>query len=1023
MSSSRNLQNPETYQTNDFSFNIEKTTKEQGVKPKKSYNFNLTAFDTTNKEFSSKDEYDKYQRLDSIHQLNFSTQHLPASRKLTNVSENNSFHSNQCNYTLGIDEAQKLASETLQKLSHIEHKTRSHRISCIRSDGSCSPRCMKCRYNKVTPIESITHVTNRGEILENPNIIFNYVGSNEIDKLIEILSYNPSMLNQHDSNQRTLLHYAAMKGHLECASILIAHKAKVNEPDENGNLPIHLAVKEGHLSMVCYLLSVDADPTIPNKDGLLPIHIACEKNYVGILKALLESETVDVNAEGERGASPLHYCCIRDSVECLEILLDKGGNIFACDLECTYAVHVAVANVSYKCLNALFQMEAKLNEDKGNIMSMVNESLYNYNNYSPISSEINHITSSQISRQDNHDLENQFNEKLPEMKKKLIHLARSLQRMNEQSNTMENYLINLRDCEGETPLHTAVTSGNSDMVKFCLEKNASILAKQNDDSTPIHYACMKDDLECVQLMFDADPSIKSIVLQMPDKNGYTPLHLAAVYNHEKLVTYLVEQGSPLEMTETNGWTPLLLAAMKGAFQTCIQLLRLGANPNAHDSSNRNLVHLLMLFRGPGIRTVLPEVNDEVLFKRLVNEKDKYGSTPLHYSTKMGNLGATTAFLLRGASSLERDNERNTPLHTAAYFGRLHTCEKLLATSHGMRAMNCPDAVGRLPLHVAVEHGHLEIVKLFLDHGCLFRKCHIGNTPLHYVSIGGCLKTCKLLLQTSPSLLNQTNFHGMTALHYAAKENNAEVLDYLLTSKAKILPDKDGLYFVTYALQHRNYETMKAIVAHSRWPELHGMLDNTSQCPVDGFIRDMPSMCGIVLDQCIKEIGSKNTRDHEIIYDFTILQRPMKLHDKPPQNPMKRIKLMVELKREQLLIHPLCTAYLERKWQTYGRWVQLCVSIYHTVLLIAITCLVLGHSPIRHVDNIDKILNCSHLFYETPTRMYLFSTIASIVLVFTTMDLSVKIWQLFSQKWEFFKDWNNYLEFLLNALAMTYSALT
>lgn len=88
---------------------------------------------------------------------------------------------------------------------------------------------------------------------------------------------------------------------------------------------------------------------------------------------------------------------------------------------------------------------------------------------------------------------------------------------------------------------------------------------------------------------------------------------------------------------------------------------------------------------------------------------------------MGNLGATIEFVLRGASALERDNERNTSLHTAAYYGRLHTCEKLLATSHGMRAMNCPDAVGRLPLHVAVEHGHIEIVKMFIDRGCLFRK--------------------------------------------------------------------------------------------------------------------------------------------------------------------------------------------------------------------------------------------------------------------------------------------------------------
>ncbi|VDP44287.1 unnamed protein product [Schistosoma mattheei] len=617
-------------------------------------------------------------------------------------------------------------------------------------------------------------------------------------------------------------------------------------------------------------------------------------------------DSVNVNAEGERGASPLHYCCIHDSVECMEILLNKGANIFSYDLEHTYPVHVAIANVSRKCLNLLFKMEAYL---QGNNLNRSIES-HEMKSSITMATQRTHVLRNNNNNNNKHivkyDLENQSQFNQSDIKKKSIDLNQSDYHRSQQ----ENCLIHLTDCEGETPLHAA----------FCLEHNAFILAKQNDDSTPVHYACMKDDLECVQLMFEADPSIKSIVLQMQDKNGYTPLHLAAVYNHEKLVTYLVEQGSPLEMTETNGWTPLLLAAMKGAFQTCIQLLRLGANPNAHDSSNRNL---------------------EELFKRLVNEKDKYGTTPLHYSTKMGNLGATIEFVLRGASALERDNERNTSLHTAAYYGRLHTCEKLLATSHGMRAMNCPDAVGRLPLHVAVEHGHIEIVKMFIDRGCLFRKCHLGNTPLHYVSIGGCIKICKLLLQSSPSLLNQTNFHGMTALHYAAKENNAEVLDYLLTSKAKILPDKDGIYFVTYALQRRNYETMKAIVTHSRWPELHGMLDNTSQCPVDGFIRNMPSMC-------------------KIFYDFSILQRPMNPCEKPPQDPMKRIKLMVELKREELLIHPLCKAYLERKWQTYGRWVQLCASVYYAVLLFAITCLVLGHSPIRHVENIDKISSCSEL---------------------------------------------------------------
>ncbi|KAH8858586.1 Serine/threonine-protein phosphatase 6 regulatory ankyrin repeat subunit A [Schistosoma japonicum] len=832
--------------------------------------------------YNNNSNNDNYNRRNSLNIKNYpqylTTSTLIHSRKSSKASRYSHQHTDSLdNYSFGLDEAKMLADETIRNLTQMEQKVKSHKMCCLR--GSNCRR--KCGNNKVSPEDNLLHITNHGEILENPNMIFNYVKTNETERLIGILAYNSFMINQRDSNQRTLLHYAAMKGYLDCASILVGHKASVNEPDENGNLPIHLAVKEGHLLVVRYLLSVNADPTIPNKDGLMPIHIACEKNYTSILKALLEVDEVNVNAEGER-----------------------------------------VANVSRKCLDLLFKMEISLRE-----MSL-NPPTGSHEIYSSVNMDTNQTK----------QLCNDIRRKLTDPSQSMYHICQP-----NNINNNEKRLINLTDCEGETPLHAA----------FCLEQNAFILAKQNDDSTPVHYACMKDDLECVQLMLEYDPSIKSIVLEMPDKNGYTPLHLAAVYNHEKLVTYLVEQGSPLEMTESNGWTPLLLAAMKGAFQTCIQLLRLGANPNAHDLSNRNLVHLLMLFQGPGIRTVLPEVNDEELFKRLVNEKDKYGTTPLHYSTKMGNLGATIAFVLRGASALERDNERNTSLHTAAYFGRLHTCEKLLATSHGMRAMNCPDAVGHYLLNKAAD----------------------SNTPLHYVSIGGCLKTCKLLLQSSPSLLNQTDFHGMTALHYAAKENNAEVLDYLLTSKAKILPDKDGIYFVTYALQRRNYETMKAIVTHSRWPELHGMLDNTSQCPVDGFIRDMPSMCKLVLDQCIKEIGTKNSIDHEIIYDFSILQRPMKPREKPPQNPMKRIKSRVGSPRYNCFLH------------TYGRWVQLCVSVYYAVLLLAITCLVLGHSPLRHVENVDKISSCSDLRYE------------------------------------YFKDWNNYLEFLLNALAMTYSAMT
>ncbi|KAF5402775.1 hypothetical protein PHET_04000 [Paragonimus heterotremus] len=675
----------------------------------------------------------------------------------------------------------------------------------------------------------------------------------DYDSLIEAVTRAPSVVTLRDSHGQTLLHHAASKGNLKTAKFLINHKSKINEMDEQGNLPIHAAVKEGHAQVTKYLLMVGADALHANKDGLQPIHIVCERNDVSTLKVLLQVQDLDVNAEGERGATPLHYCCLRDSVDCLLLLLNYGANIYMRDFEKTYPIHVAIANISHQCVKALFEHEEQYYSHKLEQTRMedgLRVPSIPSSRFSSISETCNTRSSSDSGKIDR-------KRRVSKTHRKLEHLAQSLRRYSQQNVDEEQCLITLTDCEGETPLHAAVTSGSTEMVKICLNRNAKILAKQNDENTPVHYACIKDDLECVQLLFNAKPELRSTVLRMPNKNGYTPLHLAAVYNHEKMICYLVEQGSPLEMTDRNGWTPLLLAAMKGAFQACVQLLRLGANPNAHDLTNRNLVHLLMLFRGPGVRTVLPEMNNNELFKRLVNEKDNYGSTPLHYSTQMGNLGATQAFLLQGASALERDNERNTPLHTAAYFGRLHTCERLLDTGHGMRAMNSPDALGRLPLHVAVEQGHVNVVKLFLEKGCVFRK----------------------------------------------------------------------------------------------WQDIHKLLDNTSQCPVDGLIKDMPSMCMLVLDRCIKVLGSENTMDHEILYDFTILQRPIEPNEPLPKDPMRRIK-----------------------------------------------------------------------FHRTPTHLLVFSTMASVVLILTGLDLAIKMWQLITQRLEYFKDWNNYLEFVLNVLAMTYSAL-
>jgi ankyrin repeat protein len=72
--------------------------------------------------------------------------------------------------------------------------------------------------------------------------------------------------------------------------------------------------------------------------------------------------------------------------------------------------------------------------------------------------------------------------------------------------------------------------------------------------------------------------------------------------------------------------------------------------------------------------------------------------------------------------------------------------------------------GGTPLHLAAEKGHLETVKLLLEHAKDKNPAdNIGSTPLHWAAQKGHLETVKFLLEHAKDK-NPANKHGMTPLH-------------------------------------------------------------------------------------------------------------------------------------------------------------------------------------------------------------------------------------------------------------------
>ncbi|KAF6768137.1 hypothetical protein AHF37_07396 [Paragonimus kellicotti] len=189
---------------------------------------------------------------------------------------------------------------------------------------------------------------------------------------------------------------------------------------------------------------------------------------------------------------------------------------------------------------------------------------------------------------------------------------------------------------------------------------------------------------------------------------------------------------------------------------------------------------------------------------------------MHVAARLGLRVAIKYGLHNQGSLLIRDSERSTPLHSAARFGRLNICAQMLEVDEGKRAQFLVDQLGRLPVHLAAQYGQNRVLELFQSKGCIQRRCRQGNTTLHYAAMSGNPATCALILGINPSLLNETNHNGSTALHFAAMYKNAEVIEYLLTAGAKILPDHHGIYFTTLSLQSKNYIASKVIAMHKRY---------------------------------------------------------------------------------------------------------------------------------------------------------------------------------------------------------------
>ena len=494
------------------------------------------------------------------------------------------------------------------------------------------------------------------------------------------------------------LHYAAIHSNKNVIDSLIRYGISVNMVDKDNQTPLLWAcIKANNIENVKVLLGHGADIQISSKEyGASALHYAAQLSDKSMVEFLILNG-ISVNVVDNENKTPLLWACQKaKNLENANILLLHGADVKNFDKYGASALYYAAKFADTHMIEFLFQHGISVNVMDSEDTTPLLWACQKANNVENI---------------------------------------RVLLRYKAVTNTVSKH--------GACALHIAATYSDRTMIEFLLKNNILVDVKDNDNKTPLLWACHKaSNVGNMSVLIRHGADINAV----SKEHGASALHYAAQLSDETMIEFLMRNNLFVDVVDTDNKTPLLWACqVKHNVENVSLLLRYGASLNKvcqeygayalHYAAKYSDKHMIEFLIGNSIfvdvmdsdnltpliwscKKTLNIENVVVLLKlgADINAVDKkYGSCALHYAAKFADK-SVIEFLLSKAIRINVTNYDNqTPLCWASQ--KENNMENMtLLLRYGANINIISNSRGACGLHYAVQLSDKSMIEFIIANG-------------------------------------------------------------------------------------------------------------------------------------------------------------------------------------------------------------------------------------------------------------------------------------------------------------------